>query len=147
MRAVADTNVLISAFLFGGVPRAFLDLGVAKAFTLMTSDVLLIELAEKLRGKFQLPSDQAQAFLSRLIESAVVVRRALNCKQFQRMKTTTAFLNALSQAKPTSLSAETSTCCGSVRTNPSPSSTSGSFLQLPDCGRIDSLRACATRSA
>ena len=74
MRAVADTNVLISAFLFGGVPRAFLDLGVAKAFTLMTSDVLLIELAEKLRGKFQLPSDQAQAFLSRLIESAVVVR-------------------------------------------------------------------------
>lgn len=73
MRAVADTNVLISAFLFGGVPRAFLDLGVAKAFTLMTSDVLLIELDEKLRGKFQLPIDQAQAFLSRLIESAVVV--------------------------------------------------------------------------
>jgi putative PIN family toxin of toxin-antitoxin system len=74
MRVVADTNVLISAFLFGGVPRAFLDLGVAKAFTLMTSDVLLIELDEKLRGKFQLPIDQAQAFLSRLIESAVVVR-------------------------------------------------------------------------
>lgn len=74
MRVVADTNILVSAFLFFVVPRAFLDLGVAKAFTLMTSDVLLIELDEKLLGKFQLPSDQAQAFLSRLTESALVVR-------------------------------------------------------------------------
>lgn len=118
MRVVADTNILISAFLFGVVPRAFLDLGVAKAFTLMTSDVLLIELDEKLLGKFQLPSDQAQAFLSRLTESALVVRPALNCARFQTMKMTIAFSNAPLRAKPTSLSVEISICSGSYESIP-----------------------------
>ena len=46
---VADTNVLISALLFGGLPGSFLDLAFMKAFQLVTSPVLLDELVEKLR--------------------------------------------------------------------------------------------------
>lgn len=55
MRVVADTNVLISAFLFGGLPQAFLDLSLFGTHTLITSDALLDELDEKLRGKLAVP--------------------------------------------------------------------------------------------
>lgn len=55
MRVVADTNVLISALMFGGLPGTFLDLALAKAFTLVSSEALLDELYEKLRGKFAVP--------------------------------------------------------------------------------------------
>jgi predicted nucleic acid-binding protein len=48
----ADTNVLISALLFGGLPGTFLDLAFTKAFQLVTSPPLLDELDGKLRSKF-----------------------------------------------------------------------------------------------
>jgi putative PIN family toxin of toxin-antitoxin system len=52
MRVVADTNVFISAFMFGGLPGKFLDLALRGKFILVTSSALLDELDEKLRGKF-----------------------------------------------------------------------------------------------
>ena len=73
MRVVADTNIYISAFLFGGLPRVFLDRGLAGAFSLVTSGALLDELDEKLSGKFAVPESKALAFLSRLKRKAVVV--------------------------------------------------------------------------
>lgn len=73
MRVVADTNILISAFLFGGLPRVFLDLGIAGSFSLITSGDLLDELDEKLRGKFAVPEDKALAFHSQLKRKANVV--------------------------------------------------------------------------
>jgi putative PIN family toxin of toxin-antitoxin system len=74
MRVVADTNVLISAFLFGGLPRVFLDLGLGGAFSLTTSSALLDELDEKLRGKFTVPETKVLALLSRLKSRARVVQ-------------------------------------------------------------------------
>ncbi len=38
MRVVADTNVLISAVMFGGLPGIFLDLALRREFTLLTSE-------------------------------------------------------------------------------------------------------------
>jgi putative PIN family toxin of toxin-antitoxin system len=73
MRVVADTNILISAFLFGGLPRAFLGLGLTGAFLLVTSGALLDELDEKLDGKFAVPESKAHAFLSQLKSKAAVV--------------------------------------------------------------------------
>jgi putative PIN family toxin of toxin-antitoxin system len=73
MRVVADTNVLISAFLFGGLPRIFLDRGLAGTFSLVTSGALLDELDEKLSGKFAVPENKAFAFLSQLKSKAAVV--------------------------------------------------------------------------
>jgi uncharacterized protein len=73
MRVVADTNVLISAFLFGGLPRAFLDLSLLGTFSLITSGVLLDELDEKLRGKLAVPETKAQGFISQLKNNARVV--------------------------------------------------------------------------
>ena len=66
MRVVADTNVLISALMFGGLPGRFLDLALGRRFTLLTSNALLDELDEKLRGKFAVSESDALAIRAKL---------------------------------------------------------------------------------
>lgn len=73
MRVVADTNILVSALLFGGLPAAFLDLAFAGNFQLVTSPTLLDELDEKLRLKFGLSPHDADRIRLRLESSADVV--------------------------------------------------------------------------
>lgn len=51
-RVVADTNIYISALMFGGLPGSVLDLGIIQRITLVVSAPLLDELEEKLRTKF-----------------------------------------------------------------------------------------------
>ena len=54
MRAVLDTNVLVSAFLFGGPPLDVLDLAEAGVVQVYTSEAALAELNAVLsRAKFQ----------------------------------------------------------------------------------------------
>ena len=53
MRAVADTNVVVSAFLWGGIPRQILDAARNEMITLFTSAALIAELEDVLaREKF-----------------------------------------------------------------------------------------------
>jgi predicted nucleic acid-binding protein len=53
-RIMADTNVTVSAFLWGGQPRRLLDLGIDQQITLLT-DTLLAELADVLSREQFLP--------------------------------------------------------------------------------------------
>lgn len=66
IRVVADTNVLISALMFDGLPGVFLELALRRAFTLVSSTALLDELDEKLRGKFGVSDSDARLIRSRL---------------------------------------------------------------------------------
>jgi putative PIN family toxin of toxin-antitoxin system len=66
MRVVADTNVFISALMFGGLPGRFLDLALRRKFTLVTSKALLDELDEKLLGKFAVSESDALAIREKL---------------------------------------------------------------------------------
>ena len=53
MRAVADTNTVVSAFLWGGMPRALFTAARNQKITLLTSHVLIAELEEIItRAKF-----------------------------------------------------------------------------------------------
>lgn len=52
-KVVFDTNVFISAILFGGNPRKILELAREGEIRLFTSSAILLELAEKLYIKFQ----------------------------------------------------------------------------------------------
>ena len=53
MRIVADTNVIVSAFLWGGTPRRLLDAVEGRHFELFTSRALVTELEDVLsREKF-----------------------------------------------------------------------------------------------
>lgn len=51
-RVVFDTNIFISAIIFGGNPRAILELARAREIQLITSRAILLELAKKLHFKF-----------------------------------------------------------------------------------------------
>ena len=72
MRVVADTNVLISALMFGGLPWKFLDLALRREFALVTSKALLDEMDEKLRGKFAVSERDALAIRAKLEDNAVL---------------------------------------------------------------------------
>jgi putative PIN family toxin of toxin-antitoxin system len=70
-RVTVDTNVLISALVFQGLPGKFLALALAGAFQLITSPILLDELDEKLRFKFlwsPVKADQARSVLEALCD-------------------------------------------------------------------------------
>ena len=73
MRVVADTNVFISALMFGGLPGRFLNLALGQRFTLVTSNALLDELDEKLRGKFAVSERDALAIRAKLEANVKVV--------------------------------------------------------------------------
>lgn len=65
-RVVADTNIFISALMFGGLPGVFLDLALARAFTLVSSPALLDELEDTLRGKFALSGEDVRLVRAKL---------------------------------------------------------------------------------
>ena len=44
IRAVIDTNIVVSAFFWGGLPRAALDAARAKRFRMITTEALIDEL-------------------------------------------------------------------------------------------------------
>src|SRR5713226_4081847 len=71
-RVVLDTNVYISALLFGGLPGSLLDLAFLRSFTLIISPALLDELDEKLRAKFGVSVEDA-AFLRAKLENVAQV--------------------------------------------------------------------------
>ncbi|MEK7375978.1 MAG: putative toxin-antitoxin system toxin component, PIN family [Candidatus Margulisiibacteriota bacterium] len=52
-RAVLDTNVYISALLFGGIPAQVIDLAREKKILILTSSNILFELAGVLQDKFK----------------------------------------------------------------------------------------------
>jgi putative PIN family toxin of toxin-antitoxin system len=72
MRVVADTNVFISALMFGGLPGIFLDLALRRKFALVISTAVLDELNEKLRGKFAVSERDALAIRAKLEGNADV---------------------------------------------------------------------------
>lgn len=71
IRVVADTNVLISALVFQGLPGKFLALAISGAFRLITSPILLDELDDRLRYKFlwtPTKADQVRSALEALCD-------------------------------------------------------------------------------
>ncbi len=72
-RVVADTNIYISAVMFGGLPSSVLDLGLLRTFTLVISQPLLDELEDKLRVKFGVSAGNAAAIRAKLENAADVV--------------------------------------------------------------------------
>jgi putative PIN family toxin of toxin-antitoxin system len=67
MKVVLDTNVLISAIVFGGKPRKILEAVFRGELTLFLSEYILDELEAVLkRPKFGFPSEVIQTILSEL---------------------------------------------------------------------------------
>lgn len=76
IRVVADTNILISAFMFGGLPGTFLEIVLMRSVSLVTSAALLDELEEKLWFKFKMSAEDAKLVRRKLESVAEVVTPA-----------------------------------------------------------------------
>lgn len=80
MRLLLDTNILISAILFGGVPRQLLEAALTGDLDLITSQPLLAELERVLTRKFEFPSSMTASIraeveaLSQLVEPVQIKR-------------------------------------------------------------------------
>lgn len=74
MRIVLDTNVIVSAVLFGGNPRRVIEAVLAGRHRLVTSGAILDEAAAVLSGdKFRLPAEYAERVRLELLEIADMV--------------------------------------------------------------------------
>ncbi len=73
-KAVFDTNVYLSAILFGGPPRICLELARARDVVLITSRAILLELASTLREKFRWSDKDISAVIVGISKFATIVR-------------------------------------------------------------------------
>ncbi len=80
MRVLFDTNVLVSAILFGGIPRQLLEAALTGDFDLITSQPLLAELEVVLTRKFEFHSSMTASIraeleaLSQIVEPVEITR-------------------------------------------------------------------------
>lgn len=72
-KVVFDTNIYISAILFGGAPRLCLDLARKGSIKLCTSKALLLELATKLTQKFGWSNEETVEVLLGITKFAKIV--------------------------------------------------------------------------
>lgn len=72
MKVVVDTNVLISAFVFGGNAERVLEKVLASG-ELIYSPFILHELERVLNGKFEIPADKINRILTSLNQVARVL--------------------------------------------------------------------------
>jgi putative PIN family toxin of toxin-antitoxin system len=73
-RVVLDSNVFISALVFGGKPREILDLALKGLIEVAVSDDILEEIKEVLQGKkFQFPKRMVRGLLSEIEDLANLV--------------------------------------------------------------------------
>jgi len=73
LRVVADTNVLVSALLFGGPPEQIVLAGLRGEIQLLTSSPLLKELERVLKGKFKLNLHLVRNIIEEIREVAELV--------------------------------------------------------------------------
>lgn len=73
-RVVADTNVLVSAVVFGGVSDKILDLARAGKIELLTSRAILYELAGVLESKFQFSPNRIEEALLEIGAISTIVK-------------------------------------------------------------------------
>lgn len=72
MKVVVDTNVLISAFVFGGNAERALEKVIALG-ELICSDFILTELTRVLTAKFEVPADKVSRILDTLSQTAIII--------------------------------------------------------------------------
>lgn len=70
---VLDTNVIISALLFGGKPRDILRMVIGKNVLAVTSPVLISELLDVLSKKFSYPEAKLRLIERRVTKTFVIV--------------------------------------------------------------------------
>lgn len=72
-KAVFDTNIFVSGIIFGGNPRAILELARDGGIKLFTSKPLLLELSQKLKVKFRWRDSEIKDVIEGIVKYVQVV--------------------------------------------------------------------------
>jgi len=80
VRVVADTNILVSALLFGGTSEQVFLAGLRGEIRLLTSPSLLRELEKVLKEKFKLSVQLAREIIEEVREVAEIVEVSSHIK-------------------------------------------------------------------
>jgi uncharacterized protein len=78
MRATLDTNVFVSALVFGGVLGQILDLHTDEAFTLCSSPAIMNELKQVLVERFEWEEYDADTTLEAIFSRAEIVEPTMS---------------------------------------------------------------------
>jgi len=73
-KVVFDTNIYLSAIIFGGNPRKVLQLAIDEKILLYSSTEILLEVALKLKGKFKWSAKQINFTIKNIGNLAKIVR-------------------------------------------------------------------------
>jgi len=73
LKVVLDTNIYISAILFGGNPERIRKLSKEKELEILISEAIIAEIAEVLRKKFNWKSWQISQIIDEIRESATLI--------------------------------------------------------------------------
>lgn len=73
-KVVLDTNVIISAILFGGKPQQILTLSLAREIQCITSNILVAELLDVLTKKFRISRTDVQLLEKQVKDNFVIVQ-------------------------------------------------------------------------
>ena len=80
MRVVADTNILVSAVLFGGPPEQVFLAGLRGEIQLLTSPSLLKEFEKVLKEKFKLSIHLVREIIEEVMDVAEIVEVSSHIK-------------------------------------------------------------------
>lgn len=80
IKIVIDTNVYLSAIIFGGSPRKVIELAKGKRVKAYTSTLILLEVSEKLNKKFSWDQEKVQVVLKAISKIAEVVTPKIKLK-------------------------------------------------------------------
>ena len=80
MRVVLDTNIYISAVLFGGKPRDIINLVRNKKIELLISDYILWEIREVLNNKFSVPDTRLNIIEHDILSMSQIIAPHSNVK-------------------------------------------------------------------
>ena len=95
---VFDTNIYISAIIFGGNPRQCLELARSGEIKLIVSKAILLELVEKFRDKFNWPEEDITEVIYGISLFAKIVTPSKKVKIIKADPTDNMFLEAALEA-------------------------------------------------
>ena len=77
-KVVLDTNVYISAIIFGGNPRQIINQAQNKTIQIFISTSILLEIAQKLKNKFSWNTNQVKHAIKTISKTTTIVHPTIN---------------------------------------------------------------------
>lgn len=103
LKVILDTNVLISAILFGGKPQKVFNLAITEQVEVYTTTTLLDELRQVLIEKFRFTPEEVNLILKEFLEFVKVVKPTIKLQVIKKDPADNQVLECALEAKADSI--------------------------------------------